>query len=465
MIGIIASLILLIQGIPVQQGGTVTGVLRDSQGMPVPGVRMAAVARGDTIEEAATGAAMAGLAETDQQGRFTLENIPPGRYSIAAGRLDLQTYYPGTQSLADATILTIAPGATISGITFVLNNTSVGRAPSIGGGAPSITALIPVRVIAENGAKIPISADGKLIGLKLEWSTNLLTIPIDAASFTVPGPVAAEFRVTVENLPQDYQVKSIVYGATPIPQGVFRLAPANFPTLVYATASPMAATSSTPPPSFQLLNFAQYSSASLRPAPTPPSPLTITLGVVSLSSPGVRVSGKIGTTDRRRVYISGRPGTVFSDGTFEFRDVPPGRHLIAAVGNGGLASVVVVGDKDVAGIELKEVFILPADYREPREPMPAGPYAPGTIVPLARVAGTVVEENTKVPILEGNVLIRVGDFTRSFPIDEKGRFETFYLLPGTYDFRLQIFGHSTNGPTVTVDDKDVTLELPSRRLY
>ncbi len=97
MLGVLVSLTLLIQGIPVQQGGTVTGVLRDSQGNPLAGVRMAAVAHASSIEETITAAAMAGLAETDEQGRFTLENIPPGRYSIAAGRLDLQTYYPGTQ--------------------------------------------------------------------------------------------------------------------------------------------------------------------------------------------------------------------------------------------------------------------------------------------------------------------------------------------------------------------------------
>ena len=94
MTPILMSLVLLLQGIPVQQGGTVTGILRDSLGKPVAGIRMAAVAR-DALDSAAS--AMAGIAETDEQGRFVLENIPPGRYTIAAGRLDLQTYHPGTQ--------------------------------------------------------------------------------------------------------------------------------------------------------------------------------------------------------------------------------------------------------------------------------------------------------------------------------------------------------------------------------
>jgi protocatechuate 3,4-dioxygenase beta subunit len=103
MTAILFSLMIVLQGIPVQQGGTVSGILRDSRGMPVAGVRMAAVARGDPLEKAGP---MSGITETDTQGRFTLENIPPGRYVIAAGRLDLQTFYPGTQSLWDAAILT-----------------------------------------------------------------------------------------------------------------------------------------------------------------------------------------------------------------------------------------------------------------------------------------------------------------------------------------------------------------------
>jgi len=38
-------------------------------------------------------------------------------------------------------------------------------------------------------------------------------------------------------------------------------------------------------------------------------------------------------------------------------------------------------------------------------------------------------------------------------------------LPGTYDLKLQIFGHTTNTSTIVIDDKDVSVELTSRRLY
>ena len=50
MRGLLLSLLILLQGIPIQQGGKVSGVLRDGMGMPLFGVRVAAVARGDTVE-------------------------------------------------------------------------------------------------------------------------------------------------------------------------------------------------------------------------------------------------------------------------------------------------------------------------------------------------------------------------------------------------------------------------------
>ena len=39
------------------------------------------------------------------------------------------------------------------------------------------------------------------------------------------------------------------------------------------------------------------------------------------------------------------------------------------------------------------------------------------------------------------------------------------LLPGTYDLEVQIFGHSNIKQSVEIDDKDMKLELISRKLY
>jgi hypothetical protein len=126
---VIAAVIafLLLQGIPIQQGGTVSGILRDSSGAPVPGVRMAAVMRPDSLAEIAEGTASI-YAETDSEGKYSLESIPPGRYVIAAGRLDLQTFYPGTQEIENATVVSVTPGAKLANINFAMSGTSAGRA-------------------------------------------------------------------------------------------------------------------------------------------------------------------------------------------------------------------------------------------------------------------------------------------------------------------------------------------------
>src|SRR5688572_985116 len=104
-----------LQGIPLGggQGGTVSGVLRGADGKPLAYVRVAAVAPPETINDRSS-AAMSGIAETDEQGRYSIQGIPQGRYYIAAGRVDFPTYYPGTQDMTTARIMSVTPGSTLS---------------------------------------------------------------------------------------------------------------------------------------------------------------------------------------------------------------------------------------------------------------------------------------------------------------------------------------------------------------
>jgi thiol-disulfide isomerase/thioredoxin len=114
--------ILIAQGFPAVrvEGGVVSGVVKTSSGQPASGVRIAAAPAPDPT-------ALVSITETDKEGRYSLENVPPGRVYISAGRVSMPTYYPGTLDVASGTVLTIAAGALVSGIDFAIKNESTGR--------------------------------------------------------------------------------------------------------------------------------------------------------------------------------------------------------------------------------------------------------------------------------------------------------------------------------------------------
>jgi hypothetical protein len=468
VIALVLTFVLGLQGIPLQaqQAGRVSGILKDSQGQPLAGIRMAALARPLSLDEAVTSAAMSSLAETDEQGRYTLESIPPGRYYIAAGRLDAQTYYPGTADLAMAKEVTVAAGATILGIDFALGDLSFGRAYS--GGISTVANLaiaIPLRVTVDGGGKLPVSARGKFVTVKLDMGTSILSVPIGSASFSIPGPQTTAYNVTVENLPENYQVKSLTYGTTDLRSNTLRLVPSNFPSARTVAVPGPSMASANSPVAAQIPQM-----VSIQQAQTPPSDLKVTLvRVPSKTDGGIRVSGRLHSPGKFTVYVSDIPGTVYSDATFDVYGVPPGRHSIVTPdvpsGLRPLAASVVVANDDVDGIVLPEVTMLPIRAREPSAPRPAGDHPVGP-VRLARVTGTLIEENSRKVVPEGTVTVRTnGYYSASFPVDDEGHFELPPLLPGSYDLEIQIFGHSNVKRSVEVDDKDLKLEIATRKLY
>jgi len=91
------------------QTGSITGTVRMANGAPASGVRVTAM-REDTTDAALR--AMSSLTQTDSTGRYHLDNVPAGRYYIAAGRVDLPTYYPGTLDMTQGTTISISSAAT-----------------------------------------------------------------------------------------------------------------------------------------------------------------------------------------------------------------------------------------------------------------------------------------------------------------------------------------------------------------
>lgn len=97
------------------ENGIVTGQLLNPNGAPAPSVRVMATALPETGVQGGT---MVSLTETDSNGRYRLENIPPGRYYIQAGLVDNPNYYPGVATASGATSVQVTAGATVSGIDF-----------------------------------------------------------------------------------------------------------------------------------------------------------------------------------------------------------------------------------------------------------------------------------------------------------------------------------------------------------
>src|SRR5688572_26287009 len=104
MIGLLCALLLLGQDLSnTKDSVTVSGEIRSADGTPARAVRVTAI----PIEDPSS---FASIAETDASGRYRLENIPRGRYYVAAGIVEQPTYYPGATDVASASVLTLTFG-------------------------------------------------------------------------------------------------------------------------------------------------------------------------------------------------------------------------------------------------------------------------------------------------------------------------------------------------------------------
>jgi len=76
------------------QTGVVSGVLRTDTAQPLSGIRVAAIVIPNP-PQMPNPTAPSSVAVSDTNGRYRLENVPAGRYYIAAGPVDGLSYYPG----------------------------------------------------------------------------------------------------------------------------------------------------------------------------------------------------------------------------------------------------------------------------------------------------------------------------------------------------------------------------------
>ncbi len=79
--------------------GSISGTIRVPGGVVRSGVRVMAMAvpQPNAPEEATV---YVRITQTDAEGRYQLEDIPPGLYYITSGTAAAPTYYPGTPDRA-----------------------------------------------------------------------------------------------------------------------------------------------------------------------------------------------------------------------------------------------------------------------------------------------------------------------------------------------------------------------------
>jgi hypothetical protein len=438
---------------PQAQNGAVTGVLRTSAGKPASGVRITAMVPPESSTNFANATAMAGVTETDADGQFRLENIPPGRYYITAGRLDFPTYYPGATDLAGGKLILVASGEIVAAVNFALKDESA-RTSAYSGNA---TYSIPVSIQVDEGGKIPVFQQGTYPVLRFIQvrSNKAVEIGFAETRVLVPVPISAdgdEYRVTVADLRDGYTVKSIAYGAADIQKEnlkVPRPSPGTMPNSIVGL--PVGMLSAIPP--------ATYTSATT---------LTIVLSKLPLVQTTRRVHGS-GSIVGDEIYISNTPGIIYSDGTFEFRDVPPGLHSIVKFKGNAVVGVapVQVRNRDVDGVVLQPATILPADiFADPPKPLDgtAGMAGDSKTFPLLSIVGRVLDEVSQEPAREGAVTIAgYGTTRRTIAIISDGYFEIPNLLPGSYSVTINIFGYVTETHSIIVGTEDLKLDWIGHR--
>ena len=164
MITTALAFLLLFQGTAPVRGGTAAGQLRTVAGGPAVAIRVNAIpaptgnVKPSEGEEYYSKQAPVSSALTDNQGRYRLVNIPPGRYFIVADA----TYFPSTVDADRATVVTVTPGSAADNLDFTLLRQFGGKvsgriAPNPDNAPEKATLSGPG---LENILEIPVAADG-----------------------------------------------------------------------------------------------------------------------------------------------------------------------------------------------------------------------------------------------------------------------------------------------------------------
>jgi hypothetical protein len=145
--------------------GSIAGTLMLASGGPAAGIRVAAMAVPADPAQPGEASVFVSITQTDANGRYRLENVPPGSYYITAGFITLPTYYPGAAAPGPRSVVAVTAGATLAGYDFTtavsVGVTVKGRVlmPSNRAGIASLSPS-QVALSAQSQLNAPLRGDG-----------------------------------------------------------------------------------------------------------------------------------------------------------------------------------------------------------------------------------------------------------------------------------------------------------------
>lgn len=185
------------------RNGVLAGQLNTPEGRPAATTRVAAMAAPEPGSPVASSTStLVSIGQTDANGRFRLEDVPPGRYYIVAGQVEFPTYYPGVVALSAATPISVTAGAASPALDFALS-----RANQDGAIEATVSVL---------GTNAPLA--GAQLTLRSPNATSVLTAGMAYTD--------ADGRATFRNLsPGQYTVQAQMDGYLGLlPSGITNLA-------------------------------------------------------------------------------------------------------------------------------------------------------------------------------------------------------------------------------------------------
>jgi hypothetical protein len=391
--------VLLIQTPAQPAFGSISGEIRDSQGIPAAGGVWVSAAR----EQPNGRFRKNWWDETDAQGRYQLE-LPAGRYRIA-----LEDFY-GAKIDASDRIVTVVAGET--------------RTANLALNIPYVPAVRPAvlagRLTFDDGSPLEVGTLEQFQLVLTSGTARFVTQPFTNTQgiFTFHRALPGDYTVTTAPLWLGYYLKSITYGNIDLTQAPLSLKSGANDSQIQVVLT------TTPPPG------------------TPP---------------GVKVSGRIADWKGRgplALAVMPTPSEFYrvahvdpgNDGSFEINGVPPGRY---SIGTSILENSVIF---DVGRNEVPNLALILEKRGIAAASTPTAATAPGS------VAGIVDIGNRPIPEFEVGFAAVGARAPASYRVQVSGRQFSTTIPEGEY--RITISGLPLGYAVVSVTAGPLDLTQP-----